>query len=131
MVFGVEDHCMKPARVLGICCGAYPTRLVPNVAKLSGRRDGLLFYKRSDGIPNACGVKRPPYGSGKVGKEMKVSAHVLNHRLGYLVLKPECYHSSGSLADVNDGGRPIPATGVLGAGLPEEINLLTQVKVKG
>ncbi len=122
---------MKLPKVLGINCGAYPTRLVPNVAKLSGRRDGSLFYKRSDGIPNACGVKRPSYGSGKVGKEMKVSALVLNHCLDYLALKPEVYHSSGSLADVNVGGRPIPAAGVLGAGLPEEINLLTQVKGKG
>ena len=131
MVFGVEDHCMKPARVLGICCGAYPTRLVPNVAKLSGCRVGLLFHKRSNGVPHAGGVKHPPCGSGEVGEEMKVSAHILNHRLGYLVLKPEGYHSSGSLADVHDGGRPIPATGVLGAGLPEEINLLTQLEVKG
>ncbi len=128
MVFGVEDNRMKPTRVLGISCGAHPTRLVPNVAKLSGRRISLLFHKHSDSVPNAGGVKRPPYGSGEVGKEVKVSAHILCHHFGYLVLKPECYNSSGSLANVHDGGRPIPDTGVFGAGLPEEVNLLTSLQ---
>ena len=127
MVFSVEDHRMKPARVLGICCGAYPARLLPNVAKLPGCRIGLLFNNISNGVPNAGCVKHPPYRSGKEGQEMEVSAHILKHRLGYLVLEPECYHSSGSFADVHDCGRPIPTTCVLGAGLPEEVNLLTYV----
>jgi hypothetical protein len=70
MVFGVEDHRVKPTRVLGISCSAHPTRLVPNVAKLSGRRICLLFNKRSNGVPNTGGVKRSPYGSGEVGKEV-------------------------------------------------------------
>jgi hypothetical protein len=48
-----------------------------------------------------------------------------------LILKPEGYYSSGSLADIHDGGRPIPATGVFGAGLPEEVDLLTHLEVEG
>ncbi len=131
IVFGVEDHRMKPTRVLGISCSAHPTRLVPNVAKLSGRRIGLLFHKRSECVPNTGGVKRPPYGSGEEGKEVQVSAHVLYHRLGYLVLKPEGYYSSCSLADIRDGSRPIPATSVFGAGLPEEVDLLTHLEAEG
>ena len=61
---------------------------------------------------------------------MKVSAHVLYHSLGYLISKPEGYNSPGRLADIHDGGRPIPATGVFGAGLPEEVDLLTHLEVE-
>ncbi len=60
-----------------------------------------------------------------------MSANVLHHGFGYLILNPEGYDSPGSLADIHDGGRPIPATGVFGAGLPEEINILTYLEVEG
>ncbi len=48
---------------------------MPNVAKVSGCRDGLFFHKRSNGVPNAGGVKHPPYGSGEEGQEIGVGVH--------------------------------------------------------
>ena len=61
---------------------------------------------------------------------MEVSADVLQHRLSHLVLKAECNHTAGCFADVDDGCRPIPATGIFGAWLPKEINLFADLQVE-
>ncbi len=67
----------------------------------------LLLCERGYRVPYAGGMERPPDGSGKEHPEVEMPTNVLNLHLSDLVLKAESTHSSGSLADIHNGGKTI------------------------
>jgi hypothetical protein len=52
MVFGMKDNGMDPFEVLCVGCGTNSSRLMPNVAELSGGAVGLSFHKCSYRAPH-------------------------------------------------------------------------------
>ena len=130
MVFGIKDNGVEPNGVLRIGCSTDPSCLVPNVTKLSRGAVGLPFHKCGYRVPHTGGVKWPSNRSCEILPKMQMAAHILDHRFRDLVLEAEGGNSAGSFAHVNDGGWPIPATCSLGAGLPEEVNLLANLQVE-
>ena len=61
-------------------------------------------------------MERPSNGSVEEDPEVEAPTYVLDLCLSNLILIAKSDHSSGSFADVNDGGRSIPAAGVFCAG---------------
>ncbi len=89
MVFCVERDGVEPSGMLRVCCGTDPSRLMPDVSKLSEGAFCLLLYKRTDRVPHACRVKRLPNGGCEKRPKVKMSANALDLRLRDLVLDAE------------------------------------------